>query len=181
MIAIKRQTALLTMLTVTFFLLTVIRPVMAQVPPTSEETDITLIQATLIAARIEQPGLPRYQISGKDAECIQSAFGGTSGLSAKVIKVMPMTPVTGSEPQKTVGWVMDIGDSWSALFQIEKIERVYHKGVYKTWPLIEFRGGKISFLEDGIQVSEGLEARVSRHAYVFGKEKGWISSKDEKK
>jgi hypothetical protein len=75
---------------------------------------------------------------------------------------------------------MEIGDTWSALFQIEKIEMIYQKYTYKTWPLIEFRRGKILFLEGGVQVSDGLEARVNKRMYIFRKDTGWVSNQEEK-
>jgi hypothetical protein len=181
MIRAKKQTTLLITLGIAFILFTWTRTGMAEGSKGQEESEIILIQATLIVARHEQPGLPRYQISGKDSELIQSAFGGTSGLSAKFIKVMPMSPVPSNDPKKTVGWVMNVGESWSALFQIEKVERTWQqKETYKTWPLIEFRGGKIFFLEDGIQVSDGLEAKVNKHLYIYKKDKGWTSNKEAK-
>jgi len=145
-----------------------------------EVEPVTLIQATLIIARLEQPGLPRYQFPEKDYELVHTAFGNMNGLSAKVIKVVPMIPIPGSDPKKTVGWSMEAGDSWSALFQIEKIEKVYQKYTYRTWPLIEFRKGKILFLEDGVQVSDGLEARVNKRMYIFRKDAGWVSNQEEK-
>jgi hypothetical protein len=154
---------------------------MAQVL-TEKIDEITLIQATLIAARLEQPGLPRYQFTAKEYELIHEAFGNTSGLSAKVIKVMPMSPMTEGEPKKTVGWIMEIGDAWSALFQIEKVEKTWqNRVVYNTWPLIEFRRGRILFLKNGVQVSDGLGARISKRTYVFKKDTGWVSNKEEKK
>jgi hypothetical protein len=145
-----------------------------------EVEPVTLIQATLIMARLEQPGLPRYQLSGKDYDLVHAAFGNMNGLSAKVIKAMPMIPIPGSDPKKAIGWSMEIGDAWSALFQIEKTEMIYQKYIYKTWPLIKFRRGKILFLENGIQVSDGLEARVNRRMYIFGKDTGWVSNQEEK-
>jgi hypothetical protein len=145
-----------------------------------EVEPVTLIQATLIMARLEQPGLSRYQFSGKDYELVHAAFGNMNGLSAKVIKAMPMSAIPGSDPKKAIGWSMEIGDTWSALFQIEKIEMIYQKYTYKTWPLVEFRRGKILFLEDGIQVSDGIEARVNKRMYIFRKDTGWVSNQEEK-
>jgi hypothetical protein len=145
-----------------------------------EVEPVTLIQATLIMARLEQPGLTRYQFSKKDYELVHAAFGNMNGLSAKVIKAMPMSAIPGSDPKKASGWSMEIGDAWSALFQIEKIEMIYQKYTYKTWPLVEFRRGKILFLEDGIQVSDGLEARVNKRMYIFRKDAGWVSNQEEK-
>jgi hypothetical protein len=145
-----------------------------------EVEPVTLIQATLIMARLEQPGLSRYQFSEKDYELVHAAFGNMNGLSAKVIKAMPMSAIPGSDPKKASGWSMEIGDTWSALFQIEKIEMIYQKYTYKTWPLIEFRRGKILFLEGGVQVSDGLEARVNKRMYIFRKDTGWVSNQEEK-
>jgi len=145
-----------------------------------EVEPITLIQSTLIMARLEQPGLSRYQLSGKDYDLVHAAFGNMNGLSAKVIKAMPMSAIPGSDPKKASGWSMEIGDAWSALFQIEKIEMIYQKYTYKTWPLVEFRRGKILFLEDGIQVSDGIEARVNKRMYIFRKDTGWVSNQEEK-
>jgi hypothetical protein len=164
-------------------LLLCVSPVMAQsIPGLSprEDQDILLIQATLIVARLEQPRLPRYQFSEKEYESIHAVFGTTSGLSAKVIKVVPMIPTEGGEPKRTTGWAMEVGDTWSVLFQIEKVEKNrQRKEIFQTWPLVEFRKGKIFFLEDGVQVSDGLEAKVNRRTYIFSKDKGWVGSKED--
>jgi len=131
-------------------------------------------------ARLEQPGLPRYQFSAKEYDLVHAVFGTTSGLSAKVIRAVPMSPMEGGEPKRTIGWTIEVGDTWSALFQIEKIEKTWQKKmIYQTWPLIQFRRGKILFLESGMQVSDGLEAKVNRHTYVFRKDKGWVSNRED--
>lgn len=151
-------------------------------PPSNfkEEQDKTFIQATLLMARYEQPGLLRYQFSQEEYELIKSIFGNLKGLSAKVIKVMPMKPLPGDEDKGKNGWVMEVGDTWNALFQIEKVEKNrQRKEVYQTWPLVEFRRGKIFFLKEGVQVSDGLKARVAKRIYVFKKDKGWLRSKED--
>lgn len=175
----KKYIPLIIPLFITGILLAYTPAVTAQVFE-KEVEPVTLIQATLIMARLEQPGLSRYQFSGKDYELVHAAFGNMNGLSAKVIKAMPMSAIPGSDPKKAIGWSMEIGDVWSALFQIEKIEMIYQKYTYKTWPLIEFRRGKILFLEGGVQVSDGLEARVNKRMYIFRKDTGWVSNQEEK-
>ena len=175
----KKYIPLIIPLFITGILLAYTPAVTAQVFE-KEVEPVTLIQATLIMARLEQPGLTRYQFSKKDYELVHAAFGNMNGLSAKVIKAMPMSAIPGSDPKKASGWSMEIGDAWSALFQIEKIEMIYQKYTYKTWPLVEFRRGKILFLEDGIQVSDGLEARVNKRMYIFRKDAGWVSNQEEK-
>jgi len=175
----KKYIPLIIPLFITGILLAYTPAVTAQVFE-KEVEPVTLIQATLIMARLEQPGLSRYQFSGKDYELVHAAFGNMNGLSAKVIKAMPMSAIPGSDPKKAIGWSMEAGDSWSELFQIEKIEKVYQKYTYRTWPLIEFRRGKILFLEGGVQVSDGLEARVNKRMYIFRKDTGWVSNQEEK-
>ena len=181
----KKQQPLLLVAAFMLIVLAFLSLAIAKEEPTEAE-ELLFIQATLIAARLDQPGLPRYQLSEKELEAVTESFGGLSGLSAKFLQALPMYPTSmnkadaSGQVKKVSGWVISLNENWNVLFQIERIDRTARQPIYMTWPPIGFRKGKIIFLEDGLQISDGLEAKVLKHLFIFNKDKGWIADKEAK-